>query len=70
MAYLATKPKDKTLDAYIASGGYQRTQDWPPKRGAVFKRAASAEEMPRRLVWPDATGLDPSHPEARVHQGP
>jgi hypothetical protein len=66
VAYLATKPKDRTLDAYIASGGYQRVQDWPPKRGAVFKRAVSAEQMPRRLVWPDATALDAEHEQKRV----
>jgi hypothetical protein len=58
VAYLATKPKDATLDAYTASGGYQRVQDWPPTRGRVFKRRVSAEDMPRRLVWPDATQLN------------
>ncbi len=66
VAYLATKPKDRTLDAYIASGGYQRTADWPPKRGRIFKRAATAEEMPRRLVWPDATELGAEEEQRRV----
>lgn len=58
IAYLATKPKDRTLDRYIESGGYVRIGDWPPVRGSVFKRPVSAQDMPRRLVWPDATTLD------------
>jgi len=66
VAYLATKPKDKTLDAYIATGKYQRIDDWPPKKGHVFKRPYTAQEMPRRLVWPDATSLDAEIEQQRV----
>ena len=53
VAYLATKPKDPTLDKYIANGGYQRTLDWPPRKGRMTRRAATAYEMPRRRVGPD-----------------
>jgi len=66
VAYLATKPKDKTLNAYIAAGGYTRIQDWPPKTGRLVKRAATADEMPRRLVWPDATTLNAEVTQKRV----
>jgi hypothetical protein len=66
VAYLATKPRDKTLDAYIASGGYERIGDWPPRKGRVFKRAITAAEMPRRLVWPDATRLESEAEQQRV----
>lgn len=65
VAYLATKPRDRTLDAYIARGGYERVTDWPPRRGFP-RRPVSAEAMPRRLVWPDATRLDSEAEQARV----
>jgi hypothetical protein len=58
VAFLATKPRDKVLDAFGEAGGYQRIQEWPPKRGWPIRRAVSARDMPRRLVWPDATRLD------------
>lgn len=58
VAYFATKPRDATLDRYIATGKYIRVQDWPPKIGRFRPRYATADEMPRRLVWPDATSLN------------
>ncbi len=61
VAYLATKIRDPTLDAYITAGGYERLQDWPPVKGLIFKRPARPQEMPRRLVWPDASTLDAEH---------
>jgi hypothetical protein len=59
VAYLATKPKDRTLERYIKKGRYVRVQDWPgkPRRGLV-KREYTPQTAPRRLVWPDATRLD------------
>lgn len=66
VAYLATKPRDRTLEQYIARGGYQRIHDWPPKRGFLMKRPVPAQEMPRRLVWPDATSLDAEAEQTRV----
>jgi hypothetical protein len=58
VAYLATKPKDKTLDRYIKSGAYVRTQDWPGRAGRWPHRQLTPESAPRRLVWPDATALN------------
>lgn len=59
VTYLAIKTKDETLGAFAAHGGYVRIADWPPTKGRwIFKREASAGEMPRRLLWPDATQLD------------
>jgi hypothetical protein len=66
VAYLATKPKDKTLDGYIATGKYQRITEWPPKKGKFRKRYYTAQEMPRRLVWPDATSLNAEERQKRV----
>lgn len=66
VAYLATKIKDPTLDRYIETGGYARTKDWPPTRGLLKKRPVTAAEMPRRLVWPDASSLDSEVEQKRV----
>lgn len=66
VAYFATKPKDSTLDAYIAAGGYKRIGDWPPAKGRILKRPITAEDMPRRLVWPDATSLNSEARQAKV----
>jgi len=54
VAYLGIKSEDETLDAFAGSHGYQRVYDWPPMVGRFRKHAASWQEMPRRLVWPDA----------------
>lgn len=61
VTYFATKIKDETLDAYAAKGGYVRIESWPPKKGRLIKRQLKAAEMPRRLLWPDATDI---HSEA------
>ena len=66
VAYLATKPKDGTLEKYVAAGGYQRVTDWPPMTGKLRKRRVTAAEMPRRLVWPDATTLTAEAEQRRV----
>jgi hypothetical protein len=54
VAYMAIKVRDSTLEAFASSGGYARTPGWPPRTGRVRKRPASWDDMPRRLVWPDA----------------
>jgi hypothetical protein len=54
VAYLCIKSADETLDAFASSGGYQRAYDWPVKAGKLRKREVTWDEMPRRLVWPDA----------------
>jgi hypothetical protein len=60
VAYLAIKPYDETLEKFASAGGYERIAEWPPKKKRLFlpARDITAEEMPRRLVWPDATQLD------------
>ncbi len=57
VAYLGIKSRDKTLAAFAAKGGYERAWDWPPPRPGRHLRSKPAtwQEMPRRLVWPDAS---------------
>jgi len=45
----ATKPRDETMDALIASDGYVRLDEW---------RSLDPEQYPKRVVWPDASQLD------------
>lgn len=68
VAYFVIKSKDKTLQAYLDSGFYERIYDWPPmrERPMMKKRPYTAEEMPRRLVWPDASSLDAEAEQRRV----
>lgn len=54
VAYLGIKSQDETLDRFASVGGFTRVWEYPPKVGRVRKREPSWEEMPRRLVWPDA----------------
>jgi energy-coupling factor transporter ATP-binding protein EcfA2 len=57
--FLGTKIKDDTLQSFITSGEYTRLYDWPPVKGlGPFKRQVSAEDMPKRLLWPDVTSLE------------
>jgi hypothetical protein len=59
VAFFSTKIKDETLNAYIAKGTYSRCDDWPPWRSfGPVKQAVTAKQMPRRLVWPDATSIN------------
>ena len=67
VAYMATKIKDDTLQAYIDRGGYVRTSSWPMTRGrGPFRRPVPAADAPRRLVWPDATALNSEAEQIRV----
>ena len=66
VTFFATKPRDRTLDTFAQRGGFVRIEDWPPRRGrGRFSRPVTAEEMPRRLLWPDATRMSP---ETMEHQ--
>lgn len=67
ITFFATKPRDRTLDQFAARGGFERIEDWPPVRGRgrFMRRPLTAEEMPRRLLWPDATQM---RPETMEHQ--
>lgn len=66
VTYFAIKTRDETLDAFAQQGGYQRITDWPPKTGRLIKRDATPAEMPRRLLWPDATQLNSEPEQIRV----
>lgn len=44
----ATKPRDRTMDALIAYGGYVKLDRW---------RSLDPAKFPRRVLWPDATDL-------------
>jgi len=60
-----TKIRDETLDKYATKGGYERISSWPPMtRGrGLRRRPATAEEMPRRLLWPEVHSIDPTSPD-------
>lgn len=67
IVYLAIKTRDETLDAFIATGEYQRFYDWPPvKKTFTGSRPLTPAEAPRRLLWPDATHLDSEEEQKRV----
>lgn len=55
--FFATKPKDATLEQYAAKGGFTVLDQWPPIKGRIFKRPYTATEMPKRLLWPDASRI-------------
>lgn len=59
VTFFATKPRDDLLDQFGEQSGYERIQDWPPmkNRALAKKRPLTAQEMPRRMLWPDATDL-------------
>lgn len=57
VTFFATKPADPILEQYARRGGYQRIETWPPMKGRMFRRPYTAREMPRRLLWPDATRM-------------
>lgn len=58
VTFFATKPADRVLEQFAKAGGFVRTADWPPKIGRLHKRNATPDQMPRRLLWPDASVLD------------
>jgi hypothetical protein len=59
VTFFGTKIRDKTLQGMVAAGDFERIRDWPPKKGVrPFRRAATAQDMPRRLLWPDVTSLE------------
>lgn len=62
VTFFATKPKDELLDQFADQAGYERIEDWPPMKNRAVGRArpVTAEEMPRRLLWPDARDLHAS----------
>lgn len=65
--FFATKPSDRVLDQYAEQGGYKRLPDWPPRKG-LLKRPVTAQDMPRRLLWPDATTISSAPRQRAVFQ--
>lgn len=49
---LGTKPKDSSLDEYIAKEGYIRIEDWPPTKDQLKKRGKYGQV--KLLLWPAA----------------
>lgn len=66
--FFATKPHDETLDQFAKQGGYVLLEDWPPVKGRFFKRPYTAAEMPRRLLWPDASRIGSVETQKAVFQ--
>lgn len=58
VTFFATKPADRVLDQFAAKGGYVKLTDYPPKARRFSRKPVSAEDMPRRLLWPDASTID------------
>lgn len=58
VTFFATKPADRVLEQFGKKAHYTRIEDWPPKTGRVKKHVATAEEMPKRLLWPDASSAN------------
>jgi energy-coupling factor transporter ATP-binding protein EcfA2 len=50
-----TKVKDDTLSAYVRSGYFSHLLDWPPLDR--MHRPVTAQDMPRRLLWPSVSTL-------------
>jgi hypothetical protein len=66
VTFFATKPKDPVLEAFAKAGGYSRITDWPPRKGWPVKRPVRPDEMPRRLLWPDAGTIGAVDKQAEV----
>jgi hypothetical protein len=56
--FFATKPRDEVLEQFADVAGFVRMEDYPPmKRSGARRRPFTPEEMPRRLLWPNARTL-------------
>lgn len=53
-----TKPKDRTLDKFIAELGYKKIEKWEPR--------LKVEKYPRRLLWPDASEFESEEKQITV----
>jgi hypothetical protein len=53
----ATKPHDDLLEQFAHKGGYKRIDTWPPTKRGFMRKPYTAAEMPRRLLWPDASQI-------------
>jgi len=69
VTYFATKPRDETLEKFSKKAGYKRLHDWPPVKGrGPFRHEITAQEMPRRILWPDARQLGATDRQAEIFE--
>jgi len=66
IAFFATKPKDRILEQFAEKGNFTKIEDWPPKKKRFRKKIYTPDEMPRRLLWPDATSIDAIENQQKV----
>lgn len=66
VTFFATKPKDPVLESFAEAGGYEKIPDWPPQKGWVLKKPVTAQEMPRRILWPPAGTIGAVEQQAQV----
>lgn len=57
IVFFATKPADKVLAKFAEKAGFKRMEDYPPMTGKLRKKVATPDQVPRRLLWPDASSL-------------
>lgn len=59
VCFFATKPRDAVLETFASKAGFVRMTDYPPMRRAGGRRREyTPDEMPRRLLWPNALDLN------------
>jgi hypothetical protein len=58
VTFFATKPADRVLEQFGKKAGYTKITDWPPHKRGKRSKIATAEDMPKRLLWPDATTMN------------
>ncbi len=58
VTFFATKPADRVLEEFGRKAGYTKIEDWPPRKRGRRGKVITAEEMPKRLLWPDATTMN------------
>jgi hypothetical protein len=64
--FFATKPRDRVLEQFAKKARFAKVETWPPKVGRLKKRPATPDEMPRRLLWPNAQHISSVNQQARV----
>lgn len=57
VSLFATKPMDRSMDRLIEHDGYMRLAQWYP---------LSAYDVPRRVIWPDASTLGAAEHQKKV----
>lgn len=57
VVFMATKPRDRTLEELITNGGYDLYHEW---------LNVPAKKSPRRILWPDARSLEANEKQRKV----